>query len=422
LVGLHFNSTRLLILAGWVRILTRGERQIGPRNWLDNAVLYGFLVNTICYILVWREFGAVVNRLGALFTVLGTYFFLRVLIRSEEDIERVIKVLAVFVIVCAPFILREHFTGHDLFSVVGANELSEMRLGRFRASGPFGHPIIAGTFAVVLVPLFFGLAWYRKRNWPIVALAVPSALAMMFAASSSTPIMSLPAGMGALLFWPLRARMKTVRRVLAGLLIAVQLCMKAPIWFLMAHVSGLLGGSGWHRAMLIDTFVHHFFEWFLIGTNKNGQWSWDTWDVDDAYVGAGISGGLLGFILFLSVIITAYRMVGKARRKAGSGNDARLIWALGASLFANSTAFFGIVYFDQSIIAWFALLAMIQAAASFTSTKCALQRDVATAHISQFDPDPNLVSSTDTAVLVLKHRCGNGPGLPVRVDKSFRIT
>jgi hypothetical protein len=35
---------------------------------------------------------------------------------------------------------------------------------------------------------------------------------------------------------------------------------------------------------------------------------------------------------------------------------------LGASLFANVVAFFGISYFDQTIVAWYALLAMIYAA------------------------------------------------------------
>lgn len=41
----------------------------------------------------------------------------------------------------------------------------------------------------------------------------------------------------------------------------------------------------------------------------------------------------------------------------------RLIWALGACLFANTVAFFGIIYFSsQSAIAWYALLVMISAA------------------------------------------------------------
>ena len=39
------------------------------------------------------------------------------------------------------------------------------------------------------------------------------------------------------------------------------------------------------------------------------------------------------------------------------------MWALGSALFAHVVSFFGISYFDQTIVAWYALLAMISAAA-----------------------------------------------------------
>ena len=57
-------------------------------------------------------------------------------------------------------------------------------------------------------------------------------------------------------------------------------------------------------------------------------------------------------------------MIGVARAAAEeSHRDALLIWAIGAALFANTIAFFGIVYFDQSVIAWYALLVMISVVA-----------------------------------------------------------
>jgi len=166
--------------------------------------------------------------------------------------------------------------------------------------------------------------------------------------------------------WPLRKKMRAVRWGIVAMLIGLQLVMKAPIWHLLTRTAGVFGGSGWHRAMLIENFVYHFFDWCLIGTKNNPNWGWSMWDVDNAYVGAGLTGGLLGFILFLAVFVYAYRMIGVARRKAeGSPRDARLIWAIGAALFANTVAFFGIVYFDQSIVAWYALLVMISVISNF---------------------------------------------------------
>ena len=154
--------------------------------------------------------------------------------------------------------------------------------------------------------------------------------------------------------------MQFVRWGVIVLLIGLQLCMKVPVWFVLERLSGVLGGSGSHRSMLIDNFVHHFLDWCLIGTRDNAGWGWSMWDVDNAYVGAGFSGGLLTFILFIAVLVYAFKTVGRARKAAErSRRDARFIWAIGVALFANAVAFFGIVYFDQSIFAWYTLLAMV---------------------------------------------------------------
>ena len=359
--GLNFQANRLLMLAGWARLWARREWTPFHFNALDKVVIAGALVNSIAYSLVWREFGAVVNRLGFLFAALGTYLLLRTLIRSREDIVRVIKVFAVVVTVLAPLLWYEHTTGHNAFFPMGAaSQFPSMREDRMRAAGPFGSAINAGTFGVVLVPLFFGLWRYRIQSWFFAAVGVISSVVMLFASSSSTPVMAFPAGILALGMWPLRKAMRTVRWLVVALLIGLQVSMKTPIWHLLSKTGGLLGGSGYHRAMLIEYFVYHFFDWFLIGTRDNANWGWDMWDVDDAYVGAGLTGGLTGLILFLCIFIYGYRMIGAGMRGADeSPGDASLIWAVGSALFANSLAFLGIVYFDQSVVGWYVLLVMI---------------------------------------------------------------
>ena len=375
--GLHFNADRMLILAGWIRLFAWGERHPSRLNSLDKVILYSALVNSVAYVLVWGELGALVNRLGGLWTLLGSYFLLRSLVRSKEDVVRVIMVLAVVVALVAPAVWYEHRTQYNLFSAVGAAELSDnFREGAVRAAGPFEHAIIAGTFGVVLIPLFVGL-WWCGRGKLLAAIGIVSSCVMMLGSSSSTPVMSLSAGILALSIWRFRDKMRTVRRVIVALLVCLQLKMwihsQAPVWFAIDRVSGFLGGSGWHRAMLIDSFVRHFFEWCLIGTKNNADWGWSMWDVDNAFVGAGVMGGLAGFILFIYIFVYAYRTIGEARRAAEeSRTDARLIWAIGAAFFANMTGFFGIVYFDQSIIGWYALLVMIQV----TPTFCVKERQL----------------------------------------------
>jgi hypothetical protein len=149
-------------------------------------------------------------------------------------------------------------------------------------------------------------------------------------------------------------------------IIGLQLIMKAPVWFLISRAGGTLGGSGYHRAMLIDSFVRHFGEWWLVGTQNNASWGFDMWDVDNAYVAAGIGGGLITFVMFLAVLVYAFKTIGKSKKLARKSRQSeRLVWAIGASLFANAIGFFGIVYFDQSVLAWYCVLAMVSATATF---------------------------------------------------------
>lgn len=364
-LGLHFNVNRMLLLAGWARVLARGECCPDALNSLDKAVIFSALVNVVAYVLLWRQVGALINRGGFLFSALGTYLLLRSWIREKEDVVLVSKVIAIVVLVVGPLMLREHLTQYNAFSWVGAAALSMFRNQSVRAQGPFAHSIIAGTFGAVSVPLFVSILWYKSRARLLAVGAIASSLAMIVSSSSSTPLMSFGAGILALLLWPLRNKMRMVRRGIVFILIVVQLAMKSPIWFVINRVGGVLGGSGWHRSTLIDNFVRHFFDWFLIGTRDNANWGWSMWDVDNAFVGAGLMGGLLGFMLFISVFVRAYKMIGVARKAAeASRKDARLIWAIGAALFANTIAFFGIVYFDQSVITWYALLVMISVIAA----------------------------------------------------------
>jgi hypothetical protein len=137
--------------------------------------------------------------------------------------------------------------------------------------------------------------------------------------------------------------------------------MKAPVWYLIARVGSLTGGGGWHRAELVNQAVLHFRDWWLIGTRDNAYWGVDMWDVDNAYVAAGYSGGILTLGLFIWVFVSAYKELGRARCRSATRSDEKFIWAVGAAVFANMIGFLGIVYFDQSTIAWYAVLAIVSA-------------------------------------------------------------
>jgi hypothetical protein len=67
----------------------------------------------------------------------------------------------------------------------------------------------------------------------------------------------------------------------------------------------------------------------------------------------------------LAILVYGFKYLGRARLAAAKEKDkktALFLWALGSALFANVIAFLGISYFDQTMVGWYALLAMIPAA------------------------------------------------------------
>jgi hypothetical protein len=369
----HFMMLRVVILLGWIRLLgailfSKSKIIKGGVNSIDKAVAFWTISSAATLTLLWQQWGALVNCLGTLYTVLGVYFLLRFLIQDQEDVDRAIRVLACVAAVIAFVMAIEQATGRNPYAVLGggleaARQALLQRDNRFRAMGPFAHPILAGTFGAILVPLFIGLWWKNGGNRVAATAGVIAGTIITVASVSSTPALAYVAGLGALCLWPLRRHLRMLRWGLVASLIALHAVMKAPVWALVGRVDVVGGSSGYHRYMLVDQFIRRFGDWWLLGTKSNADWGWDMWDLANQYVAVGERSGLLPFVFFLAIIVFGFKYLGIAR-KASEGNKKSEIslWALNAALFSNVVAFFGIGYFDQTQVAWYALLAMISTA------------------------------------------------------------
>jgi hypothetical protein len=118
------------------------------------------------------------------------------------------------------------------------------------------------------------------------------------------------------------------------------------------------------------------------------------WDTANQYVATAQSSGLLPFLLFLSIIVYGFKHVGKGRRAATNRKDALFVWSLGSSLFAHVVGFFGISYFDQTIVAWYALLALISAAVSVSKNHTAEPGATQQSYDALQDGTPEFVTAT----------------------------
>ena len=367
---LHWQVMRVMLLVAWVRVLaTRpagGRILSGGLNAIDKALILWTLSSAVVQVLRWHSAAILVNQSGVLYTIFATYFLMRFLIRDHADAEFAVRTLVVIAVVVAAVMVVEQAAGRNPYAYFGGareavrTDLPE-RGTRFRAMGPFNHPILAGVFGATLMPLALGLRWKGRRA--ASAVGAVAGTIIVVASVSSTPLLAYAAGLFAIFLWPLRRSLRQLRWALVTTLLALHLVMKAPVWALI-HRANLIGGSsGYHRYVLVNEFMRHLGDWWLIGSKDYSNWGFLTMDVTNQFVNVGESAGLLPFILYISIFVFAFKCLGRARKLCASHGQQRFIWAVGCALLAHMAAFLGVTYFDQMVVAWYAFLAMISAVA-----------------------------------------------------------
>ena len=372
LVGpFHWTMLRVIILLGWLRVLARtlAPRQpllSGGLNAMDKALMLWAAVAAFNIFLLWQSSAAFINQLGALYNVFGIYFLLRILVRDNQDAGLATRTLTWLAVGVAAMMLLELASGERMYAALGGSrphggETLWERLGALRAVAGFGNPVSAGVFGATLMPLSLALWWKGNRRTAAAGLCAASVI--VAASVSSTPVLAYLAAMLGLLLWPLRRHLRLLRWSAAISLIGLQLLMNAPVWALIQRAGVVGGSSGYHRYILVDRFFQHFWDWWLLGTRHAGEWGYLSNDIANQYVGIGESAGLLPLLLFIAAIVYAFKYLGRARQAAENNHDRRFLWAVGCALFAHVVAFFGLSYFDQLIVSWYALLAIISAVA-----------------------------------------------------------
>lgn len=371
--GVHFTVLRIAIIFGLVRLALSGTgaRLRGRFNAIDGAFTLWAVAYALSVVLLYMDGQALINRLGFLLDAIGGYFLLRFLIQDSEDVHRAIKWLIFISTVMAVCMVIEHVTRQNVFGMLGGVRATpEVRDGKIRANGVFQHSILAGCFGATMVPLCL-IFWKQSTGKAVALLGLISSTVVLLTASASTALSAYAAGILGLCLWPIRNRMRSLRWMLLLSLVGLHLVMKAPVWALIGRIDLTGSSSGFHRYMLIDNCIRHFSDWWLIGTKDYNEWGWDMWDLSDQYVAYAVTGGLATLVSFVAIISYSFRNLGIARKyAAGDKKYEWQAWCLGAALFAHVIAYFGIGYFDQMQVAWFALLAMVSAATRHAMRLC----------------------------------------------------
>jgi hypothetical protein len=370
IAGLHFSIFRMVILVGWARLIIRGEMLWGGFNEIDKLMVAWQVSRVTINTLQYGTREAFIGVSGYAFDAFGMYFLFRALVRSLEEVPWIIRLISVSIIPLAVLMVFERSTTANLFSVFGGVGETTMidEEGRLRCQGPFRHPIMAGTFGAALLPYFIGL-WFQGPGFKKFSLAgIGAALLIVLTAHSSGPLMAFLSGVIGMALWVVRGRMRLFRWIGVLSLVALHFVMKDPVWAIFGRLSEMIGGTGYHRTMLITATIEHFDEWWLLGTHNTGHWlpyalrlDPTMADITNQFIYEGIVGGILTIILFILMIARGFSAVGRFVHF-----DAEeilpefriMIWSLGVGLAAHVVSFMSVSYFDQNIVMFYLVLAL----------------------------------------------------------------
>jgi hypothetical protein len=362
----HFSVLRILVALGAVRVLLKRERLSGGWHPLDKAMLAwaAWAVFSSCF---HKDVSAtLVSHLGLVYNALGIYFLLRIFVTGADGIWSVAKILLILLVPVALEMVSERLTGHNRFSMFGGvEEICEVRGGKIRAQGPFLHSILAGTVGAVCLPLAI-LFWNRNRK--LCLGGIVATVLIVVSSSSSGPILTTGFVSIGLAFWKLRERMRLVRWTALIVILGLNMVMSVPVYYLLGRIDLTGNSTGFYRAALIESTFKHFGEWWVGGTDYTRHWmasgvpwSEDHADITNYYIRMGVDGGLPLMLLFINILVVAFRTVGAALRSSrGAPFEHRfMIWTLGAILFGHAATWMSVSYFDQSVVFLYFILAVI---------------------------------------------------------------
>ncbi len=362
-----FPVFRMLLGLGAVRVLVRGERIQGRLNTIDKLVItWALWVFLAGFFHRFTPGSGPIYALGAGYNVVLPYLLLRIWCRNERELTVMVGAIAALLALVAVSMWIETITLNNPFAIFGGVlETPMIREGRVRASGPFAHPILAGSVGATCLPLVISV-WKSKKM--MAMLGSTACVAMVLASGSSGPLMSLVFGVFALCMWPFRRLMRYSMPALVGSYVVLSFIMTRPPYYILSRIDLTGGSTGWHRAALIESFLAHFHEWWAFGTDRTNHWmpyasgpTPEHTDITNGYIGFAIMAGLPALLLTLAILWRAFSWVGQAacNRNGLHPQNGFKAWCLGCALFAHATTSISVSYFDQSVIFYWITISLI---------------------------------------------------------------
>lgn len=342
---------------------------------LDKWILFSVAVTVGVPLIAWKtpQLKVLENRSGFLMDTFMAYFIARFCISDYRALKTVAKWVAPVIVGLAILGAVESLYGIQPFFALrrfcpwraaGEYLQTNVRLGYFRAVGPAGNEILFGAAFVMFIPIIWTLRHEAPpwRTWAyiVAGFATVGALSSM----SSGPWMMVITLWGCLILENFKSLVKPIVVFVIGSSIAVDIMSDRTIYHVLASYANPVGGTGWHRAKLIDLAIEHFGEWWMLGYGGQDP-GWGsrlgmTWtDLTSHYILSGVLYGAWGVIALLGVLISAMILLVRAGRDLKDPVFRSWCWAFGSLMVVLIISFTSCAFFDQSHTYFYGMLGVV---------------------------------------------------------------
>ena len=340
---------------------------------LDTCVALSMLI----YVGVWLSavpetmLSLIENRGGFVLDTWFAYMVTRFIVTDRARLISLAKCISIVLVPLAILGVIESFTSWQPFAPLRrycpwSSEISirDQRWGLTRAIGPFSHPILFGGSFAMFLPLIFYLR-HQRNYWRTLAYVL-SGIVLVGALSSmsSGPWVMVIVVIFCLIMERYKQWVKPLIIFSVFSCISIGVLSNRPFYHVLASYANLTGGSGWHRARLIDLAIEDFNEWWFAGyRGEDPGWGqhlgMSHTDVTNEFILAGVKYGILGVIVLCVVLVVAFRGIISTYKKAIYPVIKSLYWALGSVLFSVLITWLSVSFFGQLMSLFYCMLGII---------------------------------------------------------------
>jgi hypothetical protein len=332
---------RFMLIPAVLYMISRGLRGQIRFGWVDGLIVAATAWVCLALFMTTEATEAFTAAAAQTTDIALAYFFGRFTIRSLRDLRIFLIMMAPGLAILGLALIAESLTYRRLIQEFAglltgrpAGYRMDVRLGLFRAPGPFPHPILAGVFLVSFLPLY---ALSGVKGWPRIAGIFASICS--FFTFSSAALLGLVVGGALIAYNWLSERIVNLSWrlffVVTGLVVFVaETATGSGTYGLLMRYASFNSVSAYNRVLIWKYGTQNVLKnpWFGLGY---GDWERPSWmgdSMDHFWLLMAVRFGIIPAVLMAIATIWAVLMLMRAANASPNYLDRRAYKGLAISL------------------------------------------------------------------------------------------